>query len=167
VVATVMSNLGLELALKARGLTLVRTAVGDKYVMDEMLRNGYAIGGEQSGHVICAEHLFTGDGVATALLVLRAMAESGRELADLAAELTMYPQVLVNVRVRERRDVLTVPVIAAAIDKVNVAMAGEGRVLIRYSGTEPLLRIMIEGSDHAHIDGWANAIAAAVRSELA
>ena len=167
VVATVMSNLGLELALNARGLTLVRTAVGDKYVMDEMLRNGYAIGGEQSGHVICAEHLFTGDGVATALLVLRAMAESGRELADLAGELTMYPQVLVNVRVRERRDVSTVPVIAAAIDRVNTAMAGEGRVLIRYSGTEPLLRIMIEGSDHGRIGGWANDIAAAVKSELA
>jgi len=167
VVATVMSNLGLELALKARGIALVRTAVGDKYVMEEMLKNGYAIGGEQSGHVICAEHLFTGDGVATALLVLRAMAESGRELADLAGELTMYPQVLVNVKVRERRDVATVPVIAAAIATVNAEMAGQGRVLIRYSGTEPLLRIMIEGSDDAVIRGWAEEIALAVRSQLA
>lgn len=167
VVATVMSNLGLELALKAHGITLVRTAVGDKYVMEEMLRHGYAIGGEQSGHVICAEHLFTGDGVATALLVLLAMAESGRELADLAGELTMYPQVLVNVRVRERRDVSTVPVIAAAIEKVTAAMAAQGRVLIRYSGTEPLLRIMIEGSDDAVIRGWAEDIAVAVRSQLA
>jgi phosphoglucosamine mutase len=167
VVATVMSNLGLELALKARGITLVRTAVGDKYVMDEMLKNGYAIGGEQSGHVICAEHLFTGDGLATALLVLRAMAESGRELADLAGELTMYPQVLVNVRVRERRDVTRVPVIADAIARVDAAMAGQGRVLIRYSGTEPLLRIMIEGADDAVIRGWAEEIATAVTSQLA
>lgn len=167
VVATVMSNLGLELALKARGLTLVRTSVGDKYVMDEMLRNGYAIGGEQSGHVICAEHLFTGDGVATALLVLRAMVESGRELADLAGDMTMYPQVLVNVRVRERQDVTAVPPVAAAIARVNAAMAGNGRVLIRYSGTEPLLRIMIEGADHDTIAGWADDIAAAVKSHLA
>ena len=167
VVATVMSNLGLELALKARGITLVRTAVGDKYVMEEMLDKGYALGGEQSGHVICAEHLFTGDGLATALLVLRAMSESGRELAELAAELTMFPQVLVNVRVRERRDFARVPEIAAAIDTVTAAMAGAGRVLVRYSGTEPLLRIMIEGSDDAVIRGWAEDIASAVRRELA
>lgn len=167
VVATVMSNLGLELALQARGMKLVRTAVGDKYVMDEMLRNGYAIGGEQSGHVICAEHLFTGDGVATALLVLRAMVESGRELADLAGELTMYPQVLVNVRVRERKDVTAVPEIAEAIARVNTAMNGQGRVLIRYSGTEPLLRIMIEGADDGVIRGWADEIATAVKNQLA
>jgi phosphoglucosamine mutase len=167
VVATVMSNLGLELALQARGMKLVRTAVGDKYVMEEMLKHGYAIGGEQSGHVICAEHLFTGDGVATALLVLRAMDESGRELADLAGELTMYPQVLVNVRVRERRDVATVPEVAAAIARVTGAMNGQGRVLIRYSGTEPLLRIMIEGQDDGVIRGWAEEIAVAVRNQLA
>jgi phosphoglucosamine mutase len=167
VVATVMSNLGLELALKARGIRLVRTAVGDKYVMDEMLRNGYAIGGEQSGHVISADHLFTGDGLATALLVLRAMAESGRELADLAGELTMYPQVLVNVRVKERRDVAEVPEIVNAIEKVTTAMAGKGRVLVRYSGTEPLLRIMIEGTDDATIRGWADDIAGAVNTGLA
>ena len=166
VVATVMSNLGLELALKKRGIQLVRTAVGDKYVMEEMLKNGYVIGGEQSGHIIAAEHLFTGDGLATALLVLRAMAESGRELADLADELTTYPQVLVNVRVKTRTDIATVPAIQRVIDDVRAAMAGEGRILIRYSGTEPLLRVMIEGADQAVITGWANAIADAVRSEL-
>jgi len=167
IVATVMSNLGLELALKKRGIRLVRTAVGDKYVMEEMLKHGYAIGGEQSGHIICAEHLFTGDGVATALLVLRAMEESGRELADLAAELTMLPQVLVNVRVKARTDVKTVPEIASEIARVESAMAGEGRLLIRYSGTEPLLRIMIEGKDDATIRGWAGEIASAVRVALA
>jgi phosphoglucosamine mutase len=167
VVATVMSNLGLELALKARGIRLVRTSVGDKYVMEEMLRHGYAIGGEQSGHVIAAEHLFTGDGLATALLVMRAMAESGRELADLAGELTTYPQVLVNVRVKARADVRAVPAIAAVIADVERAMNGQGRLLIRYSGTEPLLRIMIEGADDAVIREWANRIADAVRAELA
>lgn len=167
VVATVMSNLGLERALAAEGIRLVRTAVGDKYVMEEMLRHGYAIGGEQSGHVISADHLFTGDGLATALLVLCAMVESGRDLADLASALTVYPQVLVNVRVRERRDVRAVPDVAAAIAAVETEMAGAGRLLIRYSGTEPLLRIMIEGADDARIRGWADTIAAAVRTSLA
>lgn len=167
VVATVMSNLGLELALRERGIRLLRTAVGDKFVMEAMLKNGYAIGGEQSGHVICAEHLFTGDGLATALLVLRTMAETGRELADLAGDLTMYPQVLVNVRVKERKDVNAVPAIAAVIERVTSALGASGRLLIRYSGTEPLLRIMIEGKDDAEIRAWANDIAAAVRAELA
>jgi phosphoglucosamine mutase len=167
IVATVMSNLGLEKALEARGIRLVRTAVGDKYVMEEMIRGGFALGGEQSGHVICAEHLFTGDGLATALQVLRVMAESGRELADLAAEMTMYPQVLENVRVRERSDIRAVPDIATAIERVEGAMKGRGRLLIRYSGTEPLLRIMIEGEDDATIRGWAEDIAAAVRVALA
>ena len=166
VVATVMSNLGLELALKSRGMRLVRTGVGDKYVMEEMLKHGYAIGGEQSGHIIAAEHLFTGDGQATALLMLRAMIESGRELAELAGELTTYPQVLVNVKVRERKDVNAVPAIRQAIDTVESAMAGNGRILIRYSGTEPLLRIMIEGADQDTITSWANTIAGVVTSEL-
>ncbi len=166
VVATVMSNLGLELAFKARGIRMIRTAVGDKYVMEEMLKNGYAIGGEQSGHVICAEHLFTGDGLATALLVMRAMIESGRELSDLAGDLTTYPQVLLNVRVRERKDVHSIPSVAAAIDRVTKAMGGNGRLLIRYSGTEPLLRIMIEGEHDATIKAWAEDIAAAVKAEL-
>ena len=166
VVATVMSNLGLELAFKARGIRMIRTAVGDKYVMEEMLKHGYAIGGEQSGHVICAEHLFTGDGLATALLVLRAMIESGKELSELAGELTTYPQILVNVRVQERKDVNSVPAIATAIERVTKAMDGHGRLLIRYSGTEPLLRIMIEGKDDASIKAWAAEIAAVVKAEL-
>jgi phosphoglucosamine mutase len=136
VVATVMSNLGLELALGERGIRLIRTPVGDKYVMEEMLRNGYAIGGEQSGHVILAEHLFTGDGLATALAVLAVMAETGAELADLADALVRYPQTLVNVRVRERRALDTVPEVAAAMARVEAEQAGRGRLLVRYSGTE-------------------------------
>jgi len=167
VVATVMSNLGLELALRARGITLVRTPVGDKYVMEEMLRQGYVVGGEQSGHVILAEHLYTGDGMATALAVMRVMAESGRELADLAGELVTYPQTLMNVRVRERVDIDAVPAVADAMARVRAALGDHGRLLVRYSGTEPLLRIMIEGEDQATVQAWAEEIADAVRTSLA
>lgn len=166
VVATVMSNLGLEIALRQRGITMVRTPVGDKYVMEEMLRHGYVVGGEQSGHVILAEHLFTGDGMATALAVMRVMVETGRELADLAGELVTYPQTLVNVRVRERVDVASVPAIADAMARVRAALGERGRLLVRYSGTEPLLRIMIEGEDQASVQALAEEIADAVRTSL-
>jgi phosphoglucosamine mutase len=146
---------------------MVRTPVGDKHVMEEMLKHGYVVGGEQSGHVILAEHLFTGDGMATALAVMRVMVETGRELADLAAELVAYPQTLVNVRVRERVDVDTVPAIADAMARVRAALDDRGRLLVRYSGTEPLLRIMIEGEDQASVQALAEEIADAVRTSLA
>ncbi len=167
VVATVMSNIGLEIALRKRGIAMVRTPVGDKHVMEEMLRHGYVVGGEQSGHVILAEHLFTGDGMATALAVMRVMVETGRELADLAAELVAYPQTLVNVRVRERVDVDSVPSVADAMARVRAALDDRGRLLVRYSGTEPLLRIMIEGEDQASVQALAEEIADAVRTSLA
>jgi phosphoglucosamine mutase len=167
VVATVMSNIGLEIELKKRGITLVRTPVGDKYVMEEMLKHGFVVGGEQSGHVILAEHLFTGDGMATALAIMRVMIETGRELADLAAELRTFPQTLMNVRVRERVDVESVPAIADAMARVRAALGDKGRLLVRYSGTEPLLRIMIEGQDQATVQAWAEEIADAVRNTIA
>lgn len=167
IVATVMSNIGLELALKSRGIDLVRCPVGDKHVMEEMLRRGLALGGEQSGHVIFASHLFTGDGIATALQVLRAMIATGADLATLADALTSYPQVLVNVRVKQRTDVATVPAVATAMRDVETRLAGQGRLLVRYSGTEPLLRIMLEGRDQTEITAWANEIADAVRAHLA
>jgi phosphoglucosamine mutase len=167
VVATVMSNIGLEIALRDRGVHMIRTPVGDKYVMEEMLAGGYVLGGEQSGHVILTEHLPTGDGMATALAVLRVMAESGRDLAGLAAELRTFPQTLVNVRVRDKRPVADVPQIQAAIERVEAALDGRGRVLVRYSGTEPLLRIMIEGEDQATVQAWAEEIADAVRTTIA
>jgi phosphoglucosamine mutase len=166
VVATVMSNIGLELALRDSGIDLVRCPVGDKYVMEEMLKRNLSIGGEQSGHVIFSEHLFTGDGIATALAVMRVMADTGRELADLASELVSYPQVLVNVRVREKADLRGVPEIAAAMDRVERSLAGQGRLLVRYSGTEPLLRVMIEGRDQHEIQRWAGDIADTVRQHL-
>jgi len=161
-----MSNIGLEIALRDSRIDLVRCAVGDKYVMEEMIKRDLSIGGEQSGHIIFSEHLFTGDGLVTALSVLRVMAESGRELADLASELVTYPQVLVNVRVRERQELAAVPSIAEAMARVERRLAGEGRLLVRYSGTEPLLRVMIEGKDQQQIQAWAAEIAGAVREHL-
>jgi phosphoglucosamine mutase len=165
-VATVMSNIGLELALKERNIRMLRAPVGDKYVMEQMQKHGIALGGEQSGHIIFADHLFTGDGIGTALQVLRIMETTGRELDELAAALVTYPQVLVNVRVRERSDYMKVPAIAETIHSVEGRIAGHGRVLIRYSGTEPLLRIMLEGKDDGEIRRWANEIAATVRAHL-
>lgn len=167
VVATVMSNIGLEIALRDRGIALVRTPVGDKYVSEAMLRDGFVVGGEQSGHVILAEHLYTGDGMATTLAVMRVMAETGRELSDLAADLVTFPQTLVNVRVKEKVDVATVPAVAEAMQRVEQALDGRGRLLVRYSGTEPLLRIMIEGENQATVQAWAEEVADAVRNTIA
>ena len=166
IVATVMSNIGLELALKALGIELLRTSVGDKYVMEEMMNRGLSLGGEQSGHVIFSDYLFTGDGLCTALNVLRTVALTGRTLADLASDLTTYPQVLLNVRVREKVDLHTVPAVAAAIARVEARVEGQGRVLIRYSGTEPLLRVMLEGQRQDEIRGWAQEIVDVVKQHL-
>jgi phosphoglucosamine mutase len=166
VVATVMSNIGLELALAETGITLIRCQVGDKYVMEEMLRRSISLGGEQSGHVIFSDYLFTGDGLVTALHVLRVMRDTGRTLSDLAGDLTTYPQVLVNVRVSRKADLRGVPALSQLIDEIEARVAGHGRLLVRYSGTEPLLRIMLEGRDEQEIRRWANELADAVRQHL-
>jgi len=166
VVATVMSNIGLELALKKHGIDLVRTTVGDKYVMEEMQKRNLAIGGEQSGHVIFSDFLFTGDGLITALNVLRTMAVTGRELGDLADDLQTYPQVLLNVRVNAKPDLKTVPKISIVMEEVEHRLAGQGRLLVRYSGTEPLLRVMVEGKDKREIEAMAREIANAVEKHL-
>jgi len=166
VVATVMSNIGLEIALRESGITLVRTPVGDKYVAAEIAERGCSMGGEQSGHVIFSDFLFTGDGIVTALHVLRVMAETGRELADLAAQLVTYPQTLVNVRVRQKRELAQVPAARDTMATLEARLAGRGRLLVRYSGTEPLLRIMIEGEDQAQIERWAHELADVVTREL-
>jgi phosphoglucosamine mutase len=163
VVATVMSNIGLEIALREAGIGIVRCPVGDKHVMGEMIERDLSLGGEQSGHVIFSEYLFTGDGLATSLNVLRTMAASGRELADLASELVSYPQVLLNVRVGRKVDLTAVPAVAAVMASVEARLAGNGRLLVRYSGTEPLLRVMLEGRDQAEIRTWGEEIIAAVK----
>jgi phosphoglucosamine mutase len=161
-----MSNIGLEIALRESGIDLVRCPVGDKYVMEEMIKRGLSLGGEQSGHIIFSDHLFTGDGMVTALSVLRVMADTGRELADLASELVTYPQVLLNVPVREKKDLQTVPPVATAMRRVEERLAGQGRLLVRYSGTEPLLRVMIEGKDQQEIQSWAAEIVQTVKEHL-
>ncbi len=166
IVATVMSNIGLELALKPLGINLVRTSVGDKYVMEEMLKRNLSLGGEQSGHIIFSDYLFTGDGLCTALNVLRTVTLTGRTLADLASDLTTYPQVLLNVRVREKVALEAVPAVADAIARVEARVAGQGRLLIRYSGTEPLLRVMLEGQQQDEIRSWAQEIVDVVKEHL-
>ena len=166
VVATVMSNLGLQVALAESGIGIVRCPVGDKYVMEEMIARGLSLGGEQSGHIIFSDYLFTGDGLCTALNVLRTVALSGRTLADLANDLVTFPQVLLNVRVREKVDLGAVPAVADAIARVEQRLNSEGRLLVRYSGTEPLLRVMLEGRDEHEVRTWAQEIADAVRKEL-
>jgi phosphoglucosamine mutase len=166
VVATVMSNIGLELALRDHGIGLLRTAVGDKYVMEEMSARGLSLGGEQSGHVIFSDYLFTGDGLCTALNVLRTMALTGRSLADLGGDLRTYPQVLLNVRVAHKADLATVAPVAQAIARVEARLSGQGRLLVRYSGTEPLLRVMLEGKDEGEIRQWAQEIVDTVKEHL-
>ena len=166
VVATVMSNIALEHALRADGISVHRCAVGDRLVWAEMTRRGIALGGEQSGHIICADHLATGDGLATALMIVRAVVETGRNLAELAADLVPVPQVLLNVPVRQRTALAELPEVSRLIDSAERDLGGEGRVLVRYSGTEPLLRIMIEGPNPAAIQGLAETIADRVRADL-
>jgi len=166
IVATVMSNIGLEIALRKLGISLVRCPVGDKYVMEEMLNRALALGGEQSGHIIFSDYLFTGDGLCTALNVLRTVALTGRSLAELASDLTNYPQVLLNVRVREKPELQRVPAVAAAISRVESRVEGQGRLLVRYSGTEPLLRVMLEGQNEHEIRAWAQEIVDVVKEHL-
>jgi phosphoglucosamine mutase len=135
--------------------------------MEEMLRRDLSLGGEQSGHIIFSDYLFTGDGLATALNVLRTMSAARRELGELASELTTYPQVLMNLRVRQKVDLKTIPEIAAAISSVDSRLAGNGRLLVRYSGTEPLLRVMLEGQDPVEIRQWGQEILDVVKRHLA
>jgi phosphoglucosamine mutase len=166
VVATVMSNVGLEVAMRQVGIQVVRTPVGDRSVLEEMLRGGHALGGEQSGHIIFTEHNTTGDGIVTALQVLAALLRAGKPLSELAACMPRFPQVLENVRVRRKEDLASHPTVQAAIREAEVVLAGAGRVLVRYSGTEPLARVMVEGPDEATIRHWAAVIAAAIRDVL-
>jgi phosphoglucosamine mutase len=166
VVATVMSNVGLEVALGKLGIPLVRAAVGDRNVLEEMERRGANLGGEQSGHVIFLDHEPTGDGLLTALKVLEVVKHSGRSLADLAAELPVYPQVLRNVRVREKKDIEAIPEVRQALDRARTALDGRGRLVVRYSGTEPLLRVMAEGPDEAEVKALTEEIVNRVARQL-
>ncbi|HEV2690025.1 MAG TPA: phosphoglucosamine mutase [Bryobacteraceae bacterium] len=166
VVATVMSNLGLERALQTHGIEMQRTPVGDKYVLEEMLKTGAALGGEQSGHVIFHQYATTGDGMLTALRVFEVMRRSGAGLDELTSELQVYPQLLVNVRVRERKPLSELPAVAAEIRAAEASFGDAGRVLVRFSGTEPLARVMVEGPDLARVESFAHRIASKIQAEL-
>jgi phosphoglucosamine mutase len=166
VVTTVMANLGLDEALTAAGISVVKTQVGDRYVHEEMLRSGANLGGEQSGHLLFPDYAPTGDGVLSALAVLGVMRETGETLASLATCMRKFPQVLVNVPVTRKPPIDSLTDVAARIRVFESEMNGTGRILVRYSGTEPLARVMIEGADGARIRGMADELAAAIRREL-
>jgi phosphoglucosamine mutase len=162
VVATTMSNLGLEKALAGLGLRMERTRVGDKYVLERMLELGANLGGERSGHTILLDDGPTGDGILTALRILEAMAATGAGLASLIEGLVEFPQILLNVRVASKPDLQGLPEVARAIAEVREAVAGRGRLDVRYSGTEPLARVMLEGENQAEVEALAGRIAAAI-----
>lgn len=166
VVATVMSNIGLELAFKSEGIQMVRADVGDKYVLEELLRLGASLGGEQSGHIIFPQLSLAGDGLITTLSVLRAMKEAGKPLHELTAGLETFPQILVNVEVKTKQPFAEVPAIQQAADAIEAELGSRGRLLLRYSGTEPLARVMIEGESQTQIEKQARQLAAVIRESL-
>ena len=161
-----MSNIGLEIALKSRDIELVRTSVGDKYVLEELLRSGAALGGEQSGHIIMPQVSLVGDGMMTMLSVIDALVAKERKLSEAVEGFVRYPQVLINVRVKEKRPFEDVPAIAQAAADLESKLDGSGRLLLRYSGTENLARVMIEGADQNEIERFGNELAEVIRQEL-
>lgn len=168
IVTTVMSNLGFHKALDEHGIEKAVTAVGDRYVVEEMRKSGYSLGGEQSGHVILMDYNTTGDGQLTAVQLTKVMKETGLPLSELAAQVTIYPQKLVNIRVENsmKDKAMEVPAIAAIIEKMEAEMNGNGRILVRPSGTEPLLRVMAEAPTDAEVDYYVDTIAAVVKNEI-
>jgi len=166
VVATTMSNMGFEAALGRSGIAMLRAPVGDKYVLEEMRRSGASLGGEQSGHILFPAKATTGDGLLTALLVLDVVHRSGKTLGELVADLKNYPQVIVNVKVREKVPLETLATVVERIAEAEAELAGTGRVVIRYSGTEALARVMIEAESEEAMRRHAEAIAGAIRAEL-
>ena len=166
VVATVMSNLGLEKALAAQGIQMLRTPVGDKYVLEEMLKRSAVLGGEQSGHVIFSDYATTGDGLLTALRLLEIVRDSGQTLDQLVEAIQNFPQKLVNIRVKQKRPLRELHAVQAEIEAAEREFANGGRVVVRFSGTEPLARVMIEAESEAAVEKWTGRIADAIRSEL-
>jgi phosphoglucosamine mutase len=166
VVTTVMANLGLDESLAAAGIRVVKTQVGDRYVHEEMLKLGANLGGEQSGHLLFPDHAPTGDGILSALAVLAVMRETGERLASLATCMRKFPQVLVNVPVTRKPPIDSLAGVTERIRAFEREMDGSGRILVRYSGTEPLARVMIEGADDRRIRAMADELASAIRSEL-
>ena len=165
-VGTVMSNFGLELSMAKAGITLIRTPVGDRYLLERMLAEGYNFGGEQSGHFIFLDHNTTGDGLISALQILSLMKRSKKPLSELAKAMTAVPQILVNIKVKQKPVLESIPEIDRAIQENNRRLNGSGRVLIRYSGTEPLLRIMVEGEHASVVKDVAEELARVVQAHI-
>lgn len=166
IVSTVMSNLGFHLAVEAEGMTALKTQVGDRYVVEEMRKNGYNLGGEQSGHVVFLDMNTTGDGLLTGIQLLNVMKQTGKKLSELADEVTLYPQELVNVRVSGKDGVMEIPAVKAVIEEVESEMAGKGRILVRPSGTEPLLRVMAEAETDEKCHDYVMRIVNVVKAEI-
>lgn len=168
IVSTVMSNLGFDIALKENGLRTVKTQVGDRYVLEEMRKSGYVLGGEQSGHVIFLEYNTTGDGLLTAIQLLNVIKETGKTMSELASVMTVYPQVLMNAKVsnQNKHSYTKDEVIVKRIEEIEGYMEGQGRVLIRPSGTEPLVRVMLEGKDQSVLDGYASELVELIQTRL-
>jgi phosphoglucosamine mutase len=165
-VTTPMSNLGLEIAIKNAGGQIVKTAVGDRYVTEMMLKEGFNFGGEQSGHLIFLDHNTTGDGLIAALKILAIMKKTGKKLSELKQCMQVYPQIIENIRVKEKKDLSSFPKITEIIHKIQNELGSKGRVFVRYSGTEPLARVMIEGENIEAIQEYASDISKAIRFEL-
>ncbi len=166
VVATVMSNIGLAIALKKEGIKMIRAAVGDRYILEEMLQHGYNFGGEQSGHIIFFDLNTTGDGILSALQVLAAMKKSNKKLSELSAIMQRFPQVIENVEVKNKKDLDSIPEIKKAIVDAEKTLSDKGRILVRFSGTQPLCRVMVEGQDEKEIKGIAQNLAQLIGSKL-
>jgi len=166
VVATTMSNMGLEAALKRSGVRMLRAPVGDKYVLDEMRKSGAVLGGEQSGHIIFSRIATTGDGLLTALVVLEVLSRTGKQLDELVGDLKVFPQVIKNIRVREKQPLDQIATVSSAIRRAEQDLQGSGRVVVRYSGTEPLARVMIEAESQEKMQKHVEAIARAIQGAL-
>ena len=166
IVSTVMSNLGFHKAIEANNMIALQTKVGDRYVVEEMRKNGYNFGGEQSGHMVFLDYNTTGDGMLSGIQLLNVMKETGKKLSELAAEVQTYPQKLVNIRVSDKNGAMDVPAIKAIIDEVESEMNGDGRILVRPSGTEPLLRVMAEAPSQEKVNLYVDRIASVVKEEI-
>ena len=161
-----MSNLGFHKAVEAANMTALETQVGDRYVVEEMRKNGYNFGGEQSGHIVFLDYNTTGDGMLSGIQLLNVMKQTGKKLSELAEEVITYPQKLVNIRVSDKYGAMDVPAIKTVIEEVEKEMNGDGRILVRASGTEPLLRVMAEAPTQEKVDIYVERIAAVVRAEI-
>jgi len=161
-----MSNMGLEAALKHSGIRMMRAPVGDRYVLEQMLEHNAALGGEQSGHILLPHIATTGDGLLTSLVVLDLIARTGKSIDELTADLKVFPQVIVNIKVREKKPLESIPAVSAATRAAEEELKDSGRVVIRYSGTEALARVMIEAESDEAMQRHSKAIADAIRAEL-